>query len=120
MIDERAYRLHVAVSHLAVILWQLYSAITAFRSGDTLAHLLQGLGATIGPGTAFFLLTHRWWVIVPVIFSVLAVIAVRKLERIPMFSATVLAAGVIAALALNIWWREAWFQPMFGLMKQIG
>lgn len=115
-----AYRWHVAISHAAMILWQAYIAVVAFRSGDHLATVLGGLGAEVGPGVAMFLATHRWWLIVPLVFAILAVAAMRRLDERPMFSVGVLTAEVVAALALNIWWREAWFGPLFSLMKQVG
>ena len=38
----------------------------------------------------------------------------------PRFAIPVLAGEVIAALVMNIWWREAWFGPLFSLMRQVG
>jgi len=35
-------------------------------------------------------------------------------------SVYVLAVGVIVALVLNIWWREALFGPLFSLIEQVG
>jgi hypothetical protein len=118
--DAAAYRLHIALAHAAVILWQMYSAITAFRTGDRLAHLLTGLGAENGPGVSFFLATYRWWLVVPILFAVLAGAALKRLETKPMFSLAVFGASLIVALALNILWREAWFGPMFNLIRQVG
>ncbi len=118
--NDRTCRRHVAVAHAAIILWQAYIAVVAFRSGDDLAKLLAGLGAEVGPGVALFLMTHRWWIVVPAAFTVVAIIAVRQLDRRPMFSVAVLVSEVVIALAMNIYWREAWFTPIFSLIKQIG
>lgn len=120
MIDATVYRWHVATAHSAVILWQVYVAITAFRSGDILANLMQGIGAETGGGVSLFLVTHRWWLIVPIIFAILAGMALRRIETNPRFSVIILGTEVIVALALNIWWREACFGPIFSLIKQVG
>ena len=120
MIDSTSYRWHVATAHSAVILWQVYLAITAFRSGDMLSNFLHGMGAQTGAGISLFLLTHHWWLIVPIIFAVLAGMALRRIESNPRFSVIVLGAEVIVALALNIWWREACFGPIFSLINKVG
>ncbi|SRR6266496_6524869 len=120
MNDAAVNRWQTAIAHSGVILWQVYSAITAYRSGDVLAHLLVGLGANAAPGTSLFVLTYRWWLLVPLIFAVLSVLSIRRLESKPAFSLIVLAAEVVVALALNIWWREAWFGPIFSMIRQVG
>lgn len=117
---HRAYRWHVITAHAAMILWQIYVALFAFRSGDQLANLLQGLGADVGGGVTLFLATHRWWLLVPLIFAILAFLAIRQLESRPEFSLVVLIAEVVAALGMSIYWREAWFGPMFSLIRQVG
>ena len=115
-----ALRWQTAIAHSGVILWQVYSAFNAWRSGAVLEHLLHGLGASYGPGVALFLATCRWWIIVPIVFAVLSVISIRRIETQPKFAVTVLAAEIIVALILNIWWREAWFGPILSLIRQVG
>jgi hypothetical protein len=113
-------RLHAAISHVAVLLWQLYIATVAWRSGAVLERLLHGLGAQYGPGVTVFIATCRWWIVVPIIFAALGTAAVRRIETKPMFSVGVLAAEALVALLMNIWWREAWFGPILGLIRQVG
>ena len=115
-----ALRLHAAISHLAVILWQFYIAIFAWRSGAILERMLHDLGAQPGGGIALFIATCRWWIIVPIIFAAVGAAAVRRIETKPMFSVGVLAAEAVVALLMNMWWREAWFGPMLNLIRQVG
>lgn len=115
-----ALRLHAAISHLAVILWQLYIALVAWRSGAVLGRLLHGIGAQSGPGVELFLATCRWWTVVPIVFAAIGAAAVKRIETKPMFSVGVLVAEVVAALVMNIWWREAWFGPVLTLIRQVG
>jgi hypothetical protein len=116
----KALRLHAAISHIAVILWQLYIALVAWRSGAVLERLLHGVGADSGPGVALFIATCRWWIVVPIFFAALGAAAVRRIETKPMFSVAVLGAEAIVALLMNIWWREAWFGPILSLIRQVG
>jgi len=118
--DMKTLRWQTAIGHTGVILWQVYSAVTAWRSGALLEKLLAGMGATVGPGVTIFLATYRYWLVVPIVFSVFSIVAIRRIESKPMFAVTVLAAEVIVALVLNIWWRESWFGPIFSLMQQVG
>jgi hypothetical protein len=120
MLTTTAYRWHIAVAHAALILWQGYIAFVAFRTGDVLGKLIAGLGAETGGAVSFFLASHRWWIVVPLAFVVLAAIAIQRLETRPMFSLSVLIAEAVTALALNIYWREAWFGPMLSLINQVG
>jgi len=46
--------------------------------------------------------------------------SIRRIETQPRFAVTVLAAEIIVALILNIWWREAWFGPILNLIHQVG
>jgi hypothetical protein len=119
MPDSNALRWQTAIAHTGVILWQVYSAIFAWRGGVVLERMLHGLGASVGPGVTLFLATCRWWLVVPAIFAVLSIIAVRRVESQPRFAISVLAAEVIVALVMNIWWREALFGPMFSLMGAV-
>src|SRR5207245_7591939 len=41
-----ALRWQTAIAHTGVLLWQVYSAATAWRSGPLLENLLHGIGAT--------------------------------------------------------------------------
>ena len=120
MVDMKVIRWQSAIAHTGVILWQVYSAATAWRSGAMLEKTLGGLGATAGPGVNLFLLTYRWWLIVPVVSAILSIVAIRVIETRPRFAISVLAGEVIAALVMNIWWREALFGPLFSLMRQVG
>jgi hypothetical protein len=120
VLDVKVVRFQTAIAHTGVILWQVYSAATAWRSGLALESLLHGMGATVGPGVTLFLATCRYWLVVPIVFSILSIVAIRRIESKPMFAVTVLAAEVIVALVLNIWWREAWFGPIFSLIRQVG
>jgi hypothetical protein len=120
MVTTTAYRWHAALSHAAIILWQAYIALFAFRSGDYLKTVLTGLGSEVGAGIALFMATHRWWLIVPGVFVVLAYVAIRRLEDRPTFSIALLAVEIVVALAMNIYWREALFMPIFSLIKQVG
>lgn len=120
MLNRTVYRWHIVVAHVAIIVWQAYLAFVAFRTGDTLSGLLAGLGAEVGAGVSLFLSTHRWWFVVPVIFAILGSVAIRRLDSRPMLSVGVLIAAVAAALLLNIWWREAFFGPLFALINQVG
>ena len=115
-----ALRWQTAIAHSGVILWQVYSASTAWRSGDVLEHLLHGMGASAGPGVTLFLATCRWWIVVPIFFAVLSIVSIRRIELKPAFAVSVLAAEIIVALILNIWWREAWFGPILNLIRQVG
>jgi hypothetical protein len=115
-----ALRLHAAVSHVAVILWQLYVALVAWRSGTVLQRLLHGLGADAGMGVSAFIATCQWWIVVPIVFAALGAAAVRRIETKPMFSVAVLGVEAIVALAMNVWWREAWFGTMLNLIRQVG
>ncbi len=117
--SSNSYRTHVVILHAALIAWQTYIALFAFRSGDALRNLLTGLGAEIGPGVSLFLLTHRWWLIVPAACAALAFAAVRRLETRPSFSVAVLAAEAVTAVLLNIYWREAWFGPVLKLIERV-
>jgi hypothetical protein len=114
-----ALRLHAAISHIAVLLWQLYIAIVAWRSGSVLERLLHGLGE-VGPGVTLFIATCRWWMAVPIVFAAIGAAAVRRIETKPMLSVGVLGAEVIVAMLMNIWWREAWFGTMLNLIRQVG
>lgn len=120
MVNSTVIRWQSAIAHTGVILWQAYSAATAWRSGVILEKLLNGLGAQPGAGVTLFIVTSRWWWIVPVIFALLSVAAIRRIETRPRFAISVLAAEVIAALVMNIAWREAYFGPLFELMRQVG
>ena len=113
-------RWQTAIAHTGVLLWQVYSAATAWRSGAILGNLLHGLGAESGPGVALFLATCRFWMIVPIIFAVLSIASIRRVESNPRFAVTVLAAEIVVALVMNIWWREAWFGPILNLIRQVG
>ena len=115
-----AHRSQIIVAHSAVVLWQAYSAFAAFRGGEILAGFAHGMNLQPGPGVQLFLLTFRWWLLVPLSFAALAVVSVRRLETAPTFSLGVLTSGVIVGLALNAWWREALFGPLLGLIGQIG
>jgi hypothetical protein len=119
-VDAKVIRWQSAIAHTGVILWQVYSAVTAWRSGMVLEKVLSGMGATVGPGVTLFLLTCRWWLVVPIASTVLSIIAIRAIETRPRFAIAVLAGEVIAALVMNIWWRESWFGPLFSLMRQVG
>ena len=120
MTTSKTYRAHIAFARAAVILWQAYIAVLAFRSGSSLERLLSALGAEVATSTKIYLATYQWWVVIPVACAVLAVIAVRRLEKQPTVSLLLLATEVFAALALNIFWREAWFGPLFSLINQVG
>jgi hypothetical protein len=120
MVDVKVIRWQSAIAHTGVILWQVYSAATAWRSSAILQKLLKGLGAESGAAVTIFIVTSRWWWIVPVIFAVLSVAAIRRIETRPRFAISVLAAEVIAALVMNIWWRESFFGPLFALIGQVG
>ncbi len=115
-----ALRWQTAIAYSGVILWQVYLAATAWRSGAVLEQLLHGIGASTGPGVTLFLATCRWWIVVPIVFAALAIVSVRLVETNPKFAVSVLAAEVIVALVLNIWWREAWFGPILNLIRQVG
>jgi hypothetical protein len=118
--NSTVIRWQSAIAHTGVILWQVYSAATAWRSGLVVENFLHGMGATAGPGVRLFLLTCRWWLIVPIASAILSIIAIRDIETRPRFAISVLAGEVIAALVMNIWWRESLFGPLFSLMGQVG
>jgi hypothetical protein len=120
MADSRVLRWQTAIAHGGAILWQVYSAATAWRSGAVLAGLLKGLGASTGPGVTLFLATCRWWIVIPIVFAALAILSVRWIESRPAFAVSVLAAEIVVALGMNIWWREAWFGPILNLIRQVG
>src|SRR2546430_778979 len=107
--NSTVIRWQSAIAHTGVILWQVYSAATAWRSGVVLEKVLSGMGATVGPGVTLFLLTCRWWLIVPIASAFLSIIAIRAIETRPRCAISALPGEVIAALVMNIWWRDAWF-----------
>ncbi len=118
--QQQAIYWQTAIAHIGVILWQVYSASTAWRSGAILENLLHGIGASTGLGVTLFLATCRWWIVVPIVFAVLSIVSIRRVESHPRFAVTVLAAEIVVALVMNIWWREAWFGPIFSLIRQVG
>jgi hypothetical protein len=120
MTESTAHRRQTIIVFAGVILWQIYLAIMAYRTGGALENLLHGIGAQVGPGVALFLVTCRWWLVVPVIFTVLAIVAIRRLDSTPTFALVVVAASIAVSLLLNIWWREAWFGPILRLIHQVG
>jgi hypothetical protein len=115
-----ALRWQSAIAHGGALLWQLYSASVAWRAGAILEKLLHNMGAEVGPGITLFLVTSRYWVIVPAVFAVLSFVSIRKIETKPRFAVAVLAAEILVALILNIWWRESFFGPLFSLMGKVG
>ena len=78
------------------------------------------MGLQVGPPITLFLVTSRFWMIVPVIFTVLSVLSIRCIESKPAFAMAVVAAEILTALLLNIWWRESLFGPMFSLIHDVG
>ena len=114
-----ALRWQSAIAHGGAILWQAYSAATAWRAGAILEKFLHDMGAEVGPPVTLFLVTCRYWLIVPVVFAVLSFVSIRQIESKPKFAVAVLAAEILVALLLNIWWRESLFQPMFSLINKV-
>jgi hypothetical protein len=117
--NSAEFRWQSAIAHTGVILWQVYSAATVWRAGAVLEKLGHDMGLSFGPGTNLFLLTCRWWLIVPIASAILSVIAIREIETRPRFAISVLAGEVVAALVMNIWWRESFFGPLFALMGEV-
>jgi len=115
-----ALRWQSAIAHGGAILWQVYSALTAWRAGAILEKFLHDMGAEVGPAITVFIVTCRYWLIVPAVFAVLSFVSIRQIESKPKFAVVVLAAEIGVALLLNIWWRESFFQPMFSLMGKVG
>jgi len=115
-----ALRWQSAIAHGGAILWQVYSANVAWRAGAILEKFIHDMGLQVGPGITLFLVTCRFWLIVPVIFAVLSFLSIRRIESKPAFAVAVLAAEIVAALLLNIWWRESLFGPMFSLIRDVG
>ena len=115
-----ALRWQSALAHGGAILWQLYSASFAWRGGAILERFLTGLGATPGGGAALFIATCRWWIVVPIVSTVLSFLSIRKIESKPSFAVVVLAGEIGVAFVLNVWWREAFFGTMFSLMGSVG
>ena len=119
-VDVKIVRWQAAIAHTGVILWQVYSAATVWRAGGVLEKLGHDMGLSFGPLTNLFLMTCRWWLLVPSVSVALSVVAIRDIETRPRFAISVLAGEVIAALVMNIWWRESLFGPLFALMGQVG
>jgi hypothetical protein len=118
--DVNTLRWQTAIAHGGAILWQLYSASVAWRSAAVLEKFLHSLGATVGPPTTIFLATSRFWIVVPIVSAIFSVMSVRRIATHPKLAVIVLAAEIAVAFILNVWWREAWFGPLFALMGSVG
>jgi type II secretory pathway component PulF len=104
----------------AAIAWQLYVAIAALRYVPRFSELFTSLGAEVPLPTRLLLLTYRGWVLVPVVFTVLAIRAVQNETSTPRSLGVLVAVCGFAALLLQAWLYESCFGPMFELVPQVG
>ena len=84
--------------------------------GIFVARLLPGIRHVISIPAGLFKMNFRTFSIMTIIGTA----AVKRIETKPMFSVSVLGAEVIVAIAMNVWWREAWFGPVLTLIRQVG
>lgn len=112
--------LHSITPLLAAIAWQGYVAYRAHRQAVVLAQLLPALGVAVPKVTAAFLASADWWAAVPVVFAVMAADILRRAGASPMYSRIVTASAFAAAVVLQTWCDQAWFEPMLTMIRSVG
>ncbi len=113
-------RIATAIYLGAALLWQAYVVVTAYRNAATLRTLLAGIGGRLPAVTHNYFATYRYWPLVTLVFLVLSADVLRRPKASRLYFAVVLAASVLAALFLQAWLNEAWFRPLFVILREIG
>ena len=102
----------------AAIAWQFYAAVAAWFRGRTLRRLLEGLGAEPPLIARLFLVTYPFWILIPILFTAGLLLWLRGGRR--SSPVLLIIAAVAVALGLHAWMNEAWFLPLFQLIRQVG
>ena len=104
----------------AVTVWQAYMVYFAFRGVSVLGTLLEGLGSDPPMITSLLLRGYRLLVILPLIYAVLAGVALlgKGVQGRPLAIAVVV--GVLIGFLVQAWATEAFFRPVVDIISQIG
>jgi hypothetical protein len=101
-------------------LWQIYIVVVASRMAPVLEGLLAGLGGDLPTVTRSFLVSYRFFAVLPAATAGAAAVALRKETLHPWQSAALVAIALGATMALHAWTNEAFFAPVLGILRSIG
>jgi len=101
------------------IAWQVLTIVLAFRYGGALSALVSDLGIDAPVITRSFLASYRWWIVAPVLATLLVGDVARRSRPALVYGSIVLVTSVVAALALHTWMNEAWFGVLFTIMAKV-
>jgi len=118
--DSKAARILIGAFIVPVVLYQCYVVVMAFRMATVLNNLLQGLGAEAPNITQWFLDYHKYLSLVPVLTVILAIDAARRDPPRIVYTAVLIFFCLVVTFAMQALINEAWFVPMFDLIKMIG
>ena len=113
-------RIHTAIALGVAILWQVYAVFLAYRHAGVLGGLLEGSAEPLPRLTQWFFSTHRLWPLVPIAFLLLTIHLLYMQSVRLVHSGALLAAAFVVALLLHSWTQEAFFQPLFTMMRALG
>ena len=117
---SRRERIVTAAALATLLLWQGYVVIQAFRFAPNLERLMSGLGGSLPFVTRSFFATYRAWAVVPLAFAGLSFDLFRRKEPSEIYLVLLLVSGATTALVLQAWVHEAFFAPLFTILKAIG
>ena len=108
-----------AVALAASIAWQLYAVALARWYAPRFRELFEGLGAPLPSITLLFLASYPYWFLVPLLFAVLALFAIRRQPPSVAYLGALLAMSFASALALHGWLQEAVYAPLYAILDKI-
>jgi hypothetical protein len=93
---------------------------TAQQRAPIFRSLFEGLGSPLPPITVALFASYRWWWVAPLVLVVVALDVIRRPTPPPGYFGITVAAIAIIAVVLHTWMYEAFFQPVIGILKDIG
>ena len=118
--DGSGVRLHAALILATTSIWQAYVAVAAFRHAETLKNLTEGLGAELPMISISFLSSYWAFGFLPICTLVMVAFVHKKSQAPLRFSTYATIGGLLIAFFLQAWTTEAFFQPLFSIVAQIG
>ena len=117
---KRYQRGHVAAFLVPVILFQIYVAFAAYRNAEMLRDLITNAGVEAPVITLWFLNLYKAFPVVPVVSILAGVDLLRRDHPSIWHTSMVLFTSFLVAFVMQAWANEAWFLPLFQLIKAMG
>ena len=117
--ESKIHQIYTSILLFAVTLWEIYLAFRAYRNGEALSQFIGTLGVQAPVFTRWFLSTYQFWVVFPLLSTVVAVFVIRRRSISLKLCVTIVALSLFVALLLDAWLNEAFFVPLLKIMNAV-